>query len=227
MTTPPGSHTASPKLTVLKQFARVAKALGHEYRLVLLELLAQGEQSVEGLARHCRQPVANISQHLQQLRRAGLVQARRDGKYVRYRLSGDEVLTLVSALERVAERNLTQVRDTVQLYYHARDDLEPVTVDELMRRLRDSEVTVLDVRPGDEFVQGHVPGAINIPFHELEARLHELPDDREIVAYCRGPYCMLAFETVARLRHAGRAVRRLKEGFPKWREQGLPTEVGV
>ena len=227
MTTPRGSHTQSPKLMVLKQFSLVAKALGHEYRLVLLELLAQGEQSVEGLARHCRQPVANVSQHLQQLRRAGLVDARRDGKYMRYRLSGNEVLTLIGALERVAERNLTQVREAVQLYYHARDGLEPVTVDELRRRLRGSEVTVLDVRPGDEFVQGHVPGAINIPFHELEARLHELPDDREIVAYCRGPYCMLAFETVARLRRAGREVRRLKEGFPKWLEQGLPTELGA
>lgn len=224
--TPPRGATQSPKLTVLKQFSLVAKALGHEYRLVLLELLAQGEHSVEGLARHCKQPVANVSQHLQQLRRAGLVTARRDGKYVRYRLSGNEVLALVSALEQVAERNLSQVRETVDLYYHARDNLEPVSVDELMQRLRDDLVTVLDVRPDDEFVQGHVPGAINIPFHQLETRLDELPDNREIVAYCRGPYCMLAFEAVARIRRAGRQARRLKEGFPKWLEKGLPTELG-
>lgn len=214
----------SPKLPVLREFSRIAKALGHEYRLILLELLSQGEQSVETLARRCHQPVANISRHLQQLRRAGLVTVRRDGKYSRYRLSGNEVLTLISALQTVGERHLAEMRDTVGLYYRERDRLEPVSVQQLAERLRDDSVTVLDVRPGDEFAQGHVPGAINIPYQELQARLHELPDDREIIAYCRGPYCVMAFEAVIRLRRAGRQVRRLKEGFPKWLEDGLPTE---
>ena len=214
-----------PKHILMGQFARVAKALGHQHRLELLELLAQGERSVEALAEHCGLPIANVSQHLQHLRRAGLVVGRRDGKYVRYRLSGSEVVTLLSALRHVAERNLAEVRELVGSYFHDRGSLEPVAMDDLMQRLRDGGVTVIDVRPEDEFTQGHLPGAINIPLVELEARLQELPKDREIIAYCRGPYCLLAFEAVARLRREGRQARRMEDGFPEWLAAGRPVEA--
>lgn len=216
-----------PKHIVVSQFARVAKALGHEHRLELLELLAQGERSVEALAERCNLPIANVSQHLQHLRRAGLVTGRRDGKYVRYRLPGGEVITLLGALRHVAEKNLAEVREVVGSYFHARDSLEPVPMDELTQRLRDGLVTVVDVRPEDEFAHGHVPGAISIPLEELEQRLGDLPEDREIVAYCRGPYCVLAFEAVALLRRQGRRARRMKDGFPEWLAAGHPVEVRV
>jgi ArsR family transcriptional regulator len=214
----------SPKYLVMSQFARVAKALSHEHRLELLELLAQGERSVEVLAERCGLPVANVSQHLQHLRRGGLIVGRRDGKYIRYRISGSEVVTLLGTLRCVAERNLAEVREVVGGYFHGRDSLEPVSMGDLMQRLRDGLVTVIDVRPEDEFAGGHVPGALNIPLEELEAQLKELPEDREIIAYCRGPYCMLAFEAVTRLRREGRQARRMKDGFPEWLAAGHPVE---
>lgn len=214
----------TPKHELMIQFARVAKALAHEHRLEILECLAQGRRSVEALAERCELPIANTSQHLQHLRRAGLVTTSREGKYVHYRLADDEVVTLFSSLQRVAERNLAEVQQIVDQFLHRRDSLEPILAEELLQRLQDASVTLLDVRPADEFAQGHLPGARNIPLAELEARLQDLPADREIVAYCRGPYCVLAFEAVAFIRKKGMHARRLEAGFPEWKAAGLPTD---
>jgi ArsR family transcriptional regulator len=190
----------------------------------MLEHLAQGERGVEALAERVGLSVANASQHLQQLKRAGLVASRRDGKFVLYRLADDGVLALMQALFDVGERNLAQVDRILRSYFAERDNLEPVTRAELLERTRDGLVTVLDVRPADEFAAGHLPGALNMQLSELEARLAELDPAQEIVAYCRGPYCVLSFEAVAALRARGFKVRRLEDGFPEWRAAGLPLE---
>lgn len=217
----------SPKRALLSQFAAVAKALGHPHRLELLELIAQGERSVESVAAVAGLKIGNASQHLQQLRRAGLLTARRDGKHVFYGLSDESVLDALAALRRVAERNVAAAQRVIDGYFHERDALEPVSRDELLDRMRDGLVTLLDVRPEDEFAAGHLPGALNIPLWQLERRLAALPVDREIVAYCRGPYCVLAFEAVAALRGRGFTVRRLADGYPEWRAAGLPVEHGA
>ena len=214
----------SPKHAVFACFAEVAKALGHGSRLEILELLAQGERSVEALAEAAGLPVANASQHLRLMRQAGLLVSRRDGKRILYRLSDPSVLDVTAALRRVAERNLAEVRELVSGYFHERDALEPVSRKELARRIKDGLVTVLDVRPEDEFAAGHLPRAINIPLRDLARRIRELPKDREIVAYCRGPYCVFAFEAVSLLRKRGFSVRRLEDGYPQWKAAGLPVE---
>jgi ArsR family transcriptional regulator len=213
----------SPKQLLYVQFAEVAKALGHSHRLEILELLAQGERSVEALAERAGLSIANASQHLRLLRRTGLLTSRRNGKQIRYRLSDPAVLDLLAALHRVAERNLAEVRDVVAGYFRQRDALEPVSRKELVRRIKDGQVTVLDVRPEDEFAAGHLPRAINIPLRELPRRLRDLPKNREVVAYCRGPYCVLAFEAAALLRKHGYDVRRLEGGYPEWEAAGLPV----
>lgn len=212
-----------PKRALLVQFAAVAKALGNEHRLALIEQLAQGERSVEALAARCGLSVANASQHLHQLRRAGLVTARRDGKHVYMRLADDAVVRLLGALREIAERNLAEVRQVVAGYFKDRDGMEAVSRGELMERLKRRAVTLLDVRPADEFAAGHLPGALNIPLDELARRLAELPRRREVVAYCRGPYCVLAYEAVALLRRRGFRARRLEAGLPEWRAEGLPV----
>ena len=214
----------SPKHALFACFAEVAKALGHGRRLEILELLAQGERSVEALAETAGLPVANASQHLRLMRQAGLLVSRRDGKRILYRLSDPSVLDVAAALRRVAERNLAEVRELVSSYFHERDALEPVSRKELARRLKDGLITVLDVRPEDEFAAGHLPQAINIPLPDLARRLRELPKEREIVAYCRGPYCVFAFEAVSLLRKRGFSVRRLEDGYPQWKAAGLPVE---
>ena len=215
--------SAGPKHDIFEQFAAVARALGHADRLNLLEQLGQGERSVDALAQRSRLPVANASQHLQQLRRAGLVTARRDGKYVVYRLADDDVVHLLAALRRVAERGIAEVDRIVQYFFNDRDSLEPVSREELLERSREGVVTVLDVRPADEFAAGHLPGALNIPLAELDGRLAELDPGQEVVAYCRGPYCVMSFEAVAALRARGFAARRLEDGLPEWRAAGLPV----
>jgi len=212
-----------PKQVLYGHFAEVAKALGHGHRLEILELLAQGERSVEALAERAGLSIANASQHLRLMRQAGLLVSRRDGKRILYRLSDPAVLDLTAALRRVGERNLAQVREVVGGYFHERDALEPVSRKELARRLKDGLVTVLDVRPEDEFATGHLPHALNIPLPELARRLREIPKSREVVAYCRGPYCVLAFEAVALLRKHGFKVRRLEDGYPEWKAAGLPV----
>ena len=212
-----------PKQALYAEFAGVAKALGHQLRLELVEQLAQGPRSVEALAAKLGLPIANTSQHLQTLRRAGLVTAEREGKFVHYRLSDDAVLTLFGALRKVAESNVAAVDRIVRGYFEDRDNMEPITRKQLSERLRDGLVTVIDVRPADEFAMGHVPGAVNVPLGDLEARLSELPRSREIVAYCRGAYCVMSFEAAALLRARGFKVRRLEDGLPEWRAAGYPV----
>jgi rhodanese-related sulfurtransferase/DNA-binding transcriptional ArsR family regulator len=217
--------STSAKRALFAHFATVAKALGHGHRLELLEHLGQGERSVEELARRAGITVGNASQHLQHLRRAGLVSAWREGKFILYRLSDDQVVKLIAALRQVAERGIADVERVIAGYFHERDSLEPVSRGELLERLRTGRVIVLDVRPADEFENGHLPSAVNIPLAELERRLAEIPPESEVVAYCRGPYCVLSFEAVATLRARGFRVRRLEEGFPEWKAAGLPVET--
>lgn len=218
--------TRSPKLALFTQFAVVAKAAAHPRRLELLEQLAQGERSVEVLADRTGLSVANTSQHLQLMRRAGLVTNRRDGKFVHYRLADDSVLDLLTALRKIAERNIAEVERLVRNYFDRRDNLEPVSREELLERSRTGSVTILDVRPQDEFALGHLPGALNIPLRDLEARLGEMNPRQEIVAYCRGPYCVLSYEAVAAMRARGFKIRRLEDGLPEWRAAGFPVTVG-
>jgi ArsR family transcriptional regulator len=205
-------------------FAIVAKALAHGHRLELLEHVGQGERTVEALAAVSGLSVANASQHLLRLRRAGLVTSRREGKSVYYRVTGRSVIDLLSALRSVAEKNVAETQRVIATYFNARDSMEPVSRTELARRLREKSVTLLDVRPEDEFALGHLPGAINIPLKSLERELARIPRNREIVAYCRGPYCVLSFEAVALLRERGFKVRRMAEGFPEWQAYGHPIE---
>ena len=208
--------SANPKRAVFEQFAVVAQALANAHRVELIELVAQGERSVEELVRLSGLTVTNASQHLQLLRRAGLVVARRAGKHVLYRIGERDVVDLLMAVRRTAERGVAEIDKIVQSYFHARDSLEPVSHEELAARLRDGVVTLIDVRPGEEFAAGHIPGAVNIPLDELPRRLGELPADRTVIAYCRGPYCVFAFEAVAALRAKGYDARRLADGYPQW-----------
>ena len=215
------------KQDLFAQIARVGKALGNANRLELLEHLAQGERGVEQLAAVSGLSVANTSQHLQALRRLGLVSARKEGLRVFYALSGDDVVALLDTVRRVAEDRIAEVQRLVGTYLTTRDALEPIAAKELLGRARKGLVTVLDVRPEEEYEAGHLPGAINIPLAKLAGRLNRLPKDKEIVAYCRGPYCVLAFEAVARLRKKGLQARRLEDGYPEWRMRGLPVETGT
>ncbi|MCI0673635.1 MAG: metalloregulator ArsR/SmtB family transcription factor, partial [Myxococcaceae bacterium] len=201
-------------------------ALGNPHRLELVELLAQGERTVEALARESGLSLANASQHLQVLREAHLVEARREGLYAFYRLASPEVSAVVRSMRRLAEAHLAEVDRLVATYLKDRDSLEAVERKELLARLREGHVTVLDVRPDEEYRQGHIAGAISIPVDALEARLKELPRGREVVAYCRGPYCVYADEAVRVLRARGRKARRLADGFPEWQAAGLPVEAG-
>ncbi|WJW76497.1 metalloregulator ArsR/SmtB family transcription factor [Thiohalobacter sp. IOR34] len=215
------------KHDLFAQFARVGKALSNANRLELLEFLAQGERSVDELARVSGLTVANTSQHLQQLRQAGLVSSRKQGLKVYYRLSGEDVIALLDALRGVAERHVAEVNRLVESYLSVKDELEPVAREELLERARQGLVTVIDVRPPEEYAAGHVPGAINIPLAELESHLERLEPSQEIVAYCRGPHCVLAFDAVARLREKGLKARRLEDGLPEWRLAGLPVETSA
>ena len=217
--------TGNFKHDLFSQFARVAKAMSSGYRLELLEFLAQGERSVDALARVSGLTVANTSQHLQQLRQAGLVENRKEGHKVYYRLSGMDVSALLRSLREVAERRLADVNRLVDDYLKVKDSLEPVPADQLLERVRAGLVSVLDVRPPEEYEAGHLPGAVNIPLEELEKRLHELNPDQEIVAYCRGPHCVLAFDAVSILRQKGVKARRLEGGLPEWQLEGLPVEI--
>lgn len=215
----------SPKRALFRQFAAIARAVGHEHRLELLEALAQGERSVEALAHRTDLSMANASQHLQQMRRAGLIEARRDGKFVHYRLSDAAVLDLIASLTRIGERHVAEVDKIVRSYFQNRDEMEPVSRKELVARLKKGDVQVLDVRPEDEFALGHVRGAINIPLDQLKKKLAGLDPGKDIIAYCRGPYCVLSFEMVALLRKKGFKARRLEDGLPAWRAAGLPVDL--
>ncbi|MBV9113157.1 MAG: ArsR family transcriptional regulator [Hyphomicrobiales bacterium] len=215
-----------PKHAIFESLAKLAQALGHPNRLELLEHLAQRERSVEDLAALSGMTFANTSRHLQILRRARLVDAQRRRKHVFYNLAGGtEVVALIKSLGRVGERNVAEINRVLSDYFHARDSMEAVSREDLGRRIADGLVTVLDVRPEDEFAEGHLPGARNIPLSKLDRRLKELPVNVEIVAYCRGPYCVLAFEAVAALRAKGFKAIRLEDGFPEWKAAGFAVET--
>jgi rhodanese-related sulfurtransferase/DNA-binding transcriptional ArsR family regulator len=221
----PSPRKQSPKRRLFEEFARIGSALSSAGRLELLEILAQGERTVEVLAGETAMSVANASHHLNALREARLVETRKEGLYVHYRLAGDDVDELLRLIRRVGERHLAEVGDVVKRYFTSRDDLEPVGRDELLKRAQAGTALVLDVRPRDEFRAGHIPGALSVPIEELEAQLAKLPRRLEVVAYCRGPYCLLAFRAVELLRAHGRKARRLEGGLPEWRAAGLPVEV--
>ena len=212
------------KHDLFTQFAVVGKALSNGNRLELLELLAQGERSVEDLATVSGLTVANTSRHLQQLRQAGLILNRKQGLKVFYRVSADDVIELLNALRNVAGRHVADVERLVHTYLTVKDRLEPVPRDELLARVHDGLVSVIDVRPSEEYAAGHIPGATNVPLSELEKHLDQFNPEQEIVAYCRGPHCILAFDAVARLREMGLKARRLQDGYPEWKTAGLPVE---
>ncbi len=213
------------KKQLFEQFARVGKALASGHRLELLEFLAQGERTVERLAEVAGLTVANTSQHLQHLRRVGLVAAHKRGLHVHYRLADPAVSELLAAMEKIAERQFADVERIVRSYLTAKDSLEPVSRTDLRKRLAHGSVTVLDVRPVEEFRAGHLPRAVNVPVKDIESYCKQLSRKKEIVAYCRGPYCVLAFEAVSRLRALGYRARRLQDGFPEWKTAGLPVEA--
>jgi rhodanese-related sulfurtransferase/DNA-binding transcriptional ArsR family regulator len=217
------SRKQEPKRLLFEQLAVIARTLGSAARLELLDFLAQGERSVDDLAKVADLSIANTSKHLQQLKSAGLVEARREGKSIRYRLSDDRTLDAVRDLRILAEAHLAEVDDLVSSYLRSRDGLEPVPAGELLERVRHGLVTVIDVRPPEEYAQGHIEGALNIPLDRLEQQLRQLRRDRDVVAYCRGPWCVLSYEAVARLRQAGIRARRLEDGLPEWRRAGLPV----
>ena len=216
----------SPKHAIFSQLARIGGALASPLRLELLEMLAQAERSVDDLATQLEVSVANTSQHLQKLRQAGLIVGRKQGQRVYYGLAGDRVGALLAALGEVGSAHDAEIERIVRLYFHAHDDFEPVLAGDLLERTRKGLVTVLDVRPPREFEAGHVPGAVNIPIEELRRRLRELPKRKEVVAYCRGPFCLMSFHAVELLRTRGWKARRLREGLPEWRSLGLPLERG-
>ena len=213
------------KHRLYSELTRIAKALSSPSRLELIELLAQGERTVEALARAAAIPLANASHHLQVLRESRLVEARKEGLYVHYRLAGPDVFELARMLRSVGEQRLAEVDRIVKTYLAARDELEPVGRHELLKRVEEGTAIVLDVRPPEEYQAGHIPGALSVPIEQLEARLADLPRSKEIVAYCRGPYCVMSFEAVKLLRAHGRKARRLEEGFPEWRANGLPIAI--
>jgi rhodanese-related sulfurtransferase/DNA-binding transcriptional ArsR family regulator len=209
-----------------EQFARTAKAVASPKRIELLELLAQSEHTVEVLAHTTGMGVTNTSAHLQVLRHARLVETRKQGTKVHYRLAGDEVAGFIASLRDLARARLAEVDRVVADYFVARDALEPVSRTELVERASRGEVVILDVRPADEFAAGHIPGALSVPVDQLDAALSRLPKRARIVAYCRGPYCVLAPQAVQRLLAKGFTARRLVDGMPEWRLAGLPVAVG-
>lgn len=209
---------------LFEQFARIGKALANPHRLELLDLLAQGERTVEDLAREGAMPVANASQHLQTLRAAQLVEVRREGLYAYYRLADEGVFRVWQAVRDLGEKRLAEIDRVAKTFLEDRESLEVVGAEELMQRLQDENVVILDVRPEEEYQAGHIPGALSIPVEQLEVRLRDIPRDLEVIAYCRGPYCVFADEAVKLLHERGYRARRFEEGLPDWRAAGLPVE---
>ncbi len=212
------------KDALFTQFAQIGGAFSSPKRIEIIDVLAQGERHVEALAREAGLTVANTSRHLQVLKAAHLVVSRKDGQQVFYRLADPMVLRGYRVLRELSETSLAEVSRLVGAYFGSADGLEPVEKEELLRRARGRDVLVLDVRPPEEYAAGHIAGAVSIPFGELAKRLAELPPGRRVVAYCRGPYCVLAAEAVKLLRKRGVDALRLKEGYPEWRDAGLPVE---
>lgn len=212
------------KNEIYGQLAQIGKSLAAGPRLEILDLLCQGPRTVEALARQANQSMANTSHHLHVLRRARLVEAEKNGVHVTYRLAGEEVCAFFLALRRLAESRLLEIEQVTRQFLEARGLMEPVDREALIGRIQRGEVTVLDVRPEEEFAAGHIPGAISVPLTELKRRLSDLPRGREVIAYCRGPYCVLAVEAVALLRRSGFKATRLTEGVADWRARGLSVE---
>jgi rhodanese-related sulfurtransferase/predicted transcriptional regulator len=208
------------------QLARLGKALSSPHRLEMLELLAQGERTVDSLAAEIGLSMANTSQHLQALRHAALVESRKDGLFVYYRLADPDVFDLSKVIRSVAERRLAELDRLVHEHFGNRADAEPVPMDELLKRARSKQVVILDTRPASEYIAGHIPGALSIPVDDLQRRLKQLTKGKEYVAYCRGPYCVYADRAIEILRAHGRRARRLGEGFPEWRSAGYPVSEG-
>ncbi len=207
------------------QFARLGKALASGRRIEILDVLANGERTVEALAEQVHLTIANTSQHLQILRDAGLVSSRRNGTFISYGLATQQVYQFWTSLRSLAADRLADVERLFEAYVGSRNGLEPVSRKELYRRIRSGDqLVVLDVRPRDEFDAGHLPGAVSIPLAELERRLRQVPKNREVVAYCRGPYCAFAPEAVRVLKKRGYKARQLEDGFPEWSSAGLPVE---
>ncbi|MQA89787.1 MAG: metalloregulator ArsR/SmtB family transcription factor [Gemmatimonas sp.] len=216
----------SPKSELYDHFSRVGKALASPARLEMLDLLSQGEKTVEQLAGQARLGIKNASAHLRTLREARLVEARKDPPYVLYRVADDAVLRVVRELQALARERLAEVEQITRTYFEAPSDLEPIDVHQLLERLEEGAVTVLDVRPRDEYTAGHIPGAVSMPIEELERRLAEIPPGRPVVAYCRGPFCVFASEAVDTLQKYGFAAQRMKSGVPEWRLAGRAVATG-
>ncbi|HTK48396.1 MAG TPA: metalloregulator ArsR/SmtB family transcription factor [Gemmatimonadaceae bacterium] len=209
------------------EFARIGHAVSTPKRIELLDLLAQGEKTVETLAEQSATPVKNTSAHLRVLRQARLVETRRDGTHIYYRLADDEVFRFLRGLQTLGQSRLAEVEQVTHTYLTSRDELEPVTLAELRRLMRAGDVTVIDVRPHDEYEAGHIAGALSVPVAELARRIRELPKSRDVIAYCRGPYCVYSLEAVTLLNKRGYRARRTEEGFPDWRIAGLPVARGA
>lgn len=216
----------SPKKRLYEQFAQVARAMGSANRLELLEILGQGERSVDELAKASGMSVANTSHHLQMLRDGGLAHSRKEGVQVFYQLSDAAIPALLGGIRHVAENQLAEVERIVRDNFENRDSLTPVKRAELMKLVKGGDAVVIDVRPASEYAAGHIPGALNIPLESLPQRLKALPKKQEVVAYCRGPYCMLAFDAVEQLRKSGYRARRLQDGYPEWKAEKRPVEGG-
>ena len=215
------------KDSLYEQFARVAKAVASPKRIELLDLLCQGERSVEVLAGAANMTVKNTSAQLKELRLARLVDTRKEGTRVYYRLADDSVCDLYFMLRDIARDRLAEVNQIARDYFDARDELEPIGRDDLLRRAQAGDVVVLDVRPTEEYAAGHIPGSMSVPLTDLEEHMQQLPAGVDVVAYCRGPYCVMAPEAITRLRAAGFTALRLEEGFPEWRRAGLPVATGT
>jgi len=213
------------KVRLYGQYGRIGKALASPHRLELLELLAQGDRTVESLASEIDVSTANASQHLQVLRQAGLVETRRDGLFIHYRLADPAVFELCRAIRIVAERRLAELDVLVRAHFRDRSDAEAVSIDELLARAKRKDIVILDTRPAGEYAAGHIAGAVSVPVDQLQAQLRRLPKNQEYVAYCRGPYCVYADRAVALLKRSGRRALRLSEGFPEWKAAGFPIET--
>jgi rhodanese-related sulfurtransferase len=209
---------------VFEQFAKIAHAFSSPKRLEIIDILAQGERDVESLSKQVQMKIANTSRHLQILKAARLVESRKAGVQVFYRLAGTEVLNGFKHLQSLAEKRSIEMREIVRLFFEERDGMEPISMDELWKRVQNNDVIVLDVRPSEEYKYGHIPGALSVPLSDLKNRLIEIPHEHEVVAYCRGPYCVLSTEAMKILRDAGYKAVRLKEGLPEWKDAGLPVE---
>jgi rhodanese-related sulfurtransferase/DNA-binding transcriptional ArsR family regulator len=213
------------KAALYEQFARIGAALAAPKRLELVDLLSQGEKTVETLARDSATPVKNTSAHLRILRGARLVDTRRDGTFVYYRLAADGVFRLVRDLQALGQERLAEVEQAARDYLGARDEMEPVSLTELRRRLSKGDVTLIDVRPEAEYRAGHIPGALSMPVDQLGRRYREIPKHREVIAYCRGPYCVYSADAVKLLRKRGYRARRMHDGVPDWRSAGHPVSL--